>query len=111
MNHTVELKVLRRYFDSILSGQKVSEIRLGNKEVEQGDILHIREIDLNHNYTGREIHAIAGEINNPQMIYDIQEIQEHGLQIISLLDVRPKNQMRGRQKFTPLREVNDDASW
>lgn len=88
MDHTVELKILKRYFDSILSGQKVSEIRLGNKEIEQGDILHIREIDMNHNYTGREIHAIAGEINNPQMVYDLEEIIEHGLQIISLLEVK-----------------------
>ena len=50
-----EYKTIDTYFERILSGKKNFEIRLADKEINEGDELVLREINASREYTGREI--------------------------------------------------------
>ena len=48
-------KCYSKYFQKIIEGKKKFEIRLADEEYNEGDILILKEIDENRNFTGREI--------------------------------------------------------
>ena len=49
----IEKKIQKWSFDKILSGEKTFELRLADWNCNAGDILVLREIDDQRNYTGR----------------------------------------------------------
>ena len=49
----IEKKILKDYFKKIQSGEKKFELRLADWECRPGDILVLKEIDGEKNYTGR----------------------------------------------------------
>ena len=49
----IEKKIQKWSFDKILSGEKTFELRLADWTCKAGDVLVLREIDDQRNYTGR----------------------------------------------------------
>ena len=50
--------IKKTYYDSfekVLSGEKKFDIRLADEDYEEGDILVLKEIDKERNFTGREL--------------------------------------------------------
>ena len=48
-------KAYKELFEKVLSGKKKFDLRLDDMEIEEGDILVLKEIDSERNFTGREI--------------------------------------------------------
>ncbi len=48
-------KAYEELFEKVLSGKKKFDLRLDDMEVKEGDILVLREINSNREFTGREI--------------------------------------------------------
>ena len=84
----IEKKILPEYFDALLSGKKKYELRLNEFEVEEGDVLVLREIDPETcGYTGRELektvtYARAFKIDD--LYWPKEEIEEKGLLVMSI---------------------------
>ena len=81
----IEKKVLQEYFQKIIDGAKNFELRLADWECNVGDLLVLREIDINRNYTGR---TIKKEITYVLKTKDVQlfpaeDVEKYGYQIIS----------------------------
>lgn len=89
--NTVQKKVRPEYFEKILSGSKTFELRLDDFEIHEGDTLLLREWDpRTKEYTGRELSKKVGFIGKwkiPELttFWTMEEIEKHGLQVISLL--------------------------
>jgi Domain of unknown function (DUF3850) len=84
----IEKKIWPESFEAILNGTKTFELRLADWEINEGDILVMREWDpAAKGYTGREIEKIAGYIAKSKGLpyWKAEDIAEHGYQIISLL--------------------------
>jgi len=85
---TIEKKIDPAFFDAVASGAKKFELRLGDFEAEIGDVLKLREYDrANNAYTGREIEKRITDVrhfNIDELWWTVDEIREHGLQILSL---------------------------
>lgn len=89
MSQTIEKKILKTYFDLIMSGQKTYELRLADWACEPGDTLRLVEIDDDTNEpTGRTTDKTVGFVGKTKELdfWTEDEIREHGYQIISLLD-------------------------
>jgi len=88
---TVEKKVRPEYFEAILAGRKTFELRLDDFEIHEGDTLLLREWEpRTKSYTGREISKTVGFIGKWKIeelaeFWTPEEVQKHGLQVISLL--------------------------
>lgn len=86
----IEKKVWPEYFQKILEGKKTFELRLGDFEIEEGDVLVLKEWDHETgDYTGRELERIVGYIGKWKLedltpFWSQEEISKHGLQVISL---------------------------
>jgi ParB family chromosome partitioning protein len=53
-----ELKILPEYFQEILDGKKTFEYRYNDRGYKNGDILHLREYDVNSSYyTNRNVYV------------------------------------------------------
>jgi len=81
----IEKKVYKKYFEKILSGDKNFELRLADWECNEGDILILKEIDENRNYTGREIEKEVTYVLKTKEIdlFPKEDVEEYGYQIIS----------------------------
>ena len=82
----IEKKVWSKYFQLILDGIKKYELRLADFDVNEGDILLLREWDPEvKDYTGREIEKKVTMILKTKELsfWPAEEILEHGYQIIS----------------------------
>ena len=82
----IEKKVHPEYFQKIIDGVKKYELRLADFDVKEGDILVLREWDpSSEKYTGREISKKVTYIlkTNDLNFWNKEEINKHGLQIIS----------------------------
>jgi hypothetical protein len=81
----IEKKVYKKYFDSILSGDKKFELRLADWDCAIGDVLVLREVDENKNYTGRKIAKDVTYVIRTKDIdfFTKDEVEKHGFQIIS----------------------------
>lgn len=86
----IEKKVWSEYFEQIISNKKTFELRLNDFDIEEGDILLLKEWDKeNKTYTGREIEKKVGyvgrwKIEDLERFYPREEINNKGIQIISL---------------------------
>lgn len=84
---TVTKKIKSEFFEAILSGRKNYELRLNDFDIEEGDTLILLEHDEQRNLTGRQIEKIVsyvGKFKMDELYWPEDEIQEKGLQIISL---------------------------
>ena len=103
---TIKKKVLSTYFDKIVSGEKTYELRLADWKCNPGDTLHLVDMDPKTNKpTGREIKRTVGVVVKTKNLdfFTQEEIDEHGYQIISLLNnemptIRIKNGWLLREK-------------
>lgn len=89
MGRTIEKKVLPKYFDGILAGDKTYELRLADWECNQDDSLVLIEIDAKTKEpTGRRLERKVGYVGKTKGLdfWTDEEINKHGYQIISLLD-------------------------
>lgn len=86
----IEKKVWSEYFEQIISNKKTFELRLNDFDIEEGDILLLKEWDKeNKTYTGREIEKKVGyvgrwKIEDLERFYPREEINNKGIQVISL---------------------------
>ena len=73
-------------FEKILSGEKKFEIRLADEEYKDGDILILKEVDKNHNLTGREIRKkITFVLKTKDLNYwNKEDINKYGFVALSL---------------------------
>ena len=84
-NMKIEKKVYQEYFEKIISGDKKFELRLADWECCKGDILVLREVDGDKNYTGREIEKeVTYVIKTKDVDYFTEnEVEKYGYQVIS----------------------------
>ncbi|HTE21510.1 MAG TPA: DUF3850 domain-containing protein [Candidatus Limnocylindria bacterium] len=88
MSKVIEKKIRTDYFDQVKSGQKTFELRLADWDCQPGDVLVLKEVDINGQYTGRSLRKKVGFIVKTKELdfFTPQEIEEHGYQVISLLE-------------------------
>ena len=82
----IEKKVWPEYFQLILEGKKKFELRLADFECKPGDVLVLREWDpKTGGYTGRAAEKRVGYVFKTKgaMFWPKEEVEKHGLQIIS----------------------------
>lgn len=81
----IEKKIQKWSFDRIKSGDKNFELRLADWECAPGDILVLREVDENRNYTGRVLEkAVAYVLKTKDVkFFTPEDIEKYGFQIIS----------------------------
>lgn len=88
---TIEKKIQPEYFEAVASGKKKYELRLGDWECHEGDILKLREWDpATKDYTGREVEKKVGYVRTfklDELFWTKEEIEKHGLMVISLDEV------------------------
>ena len=83
---TIEKKILPEYFEAILLGKKTYELRLADFVITEGDTLILKEWN-GEAYTGRMIKKTVGYVGRwkiDESFWSREDIEEHGLQIISL---------------------------
>ena len=75
-------------FEKILLGEKKFDIRLNDFEINEGDILVLKEIDEKKNFTGREIRKKVNYILKTKNIdwWDDKDIIKKGFLVMSLGD-------------------------
>ncbi|MBN3492044.1 DUF3850 domain-containing protein [Vibrio neptunius] len=62
-NRTIhELKIQSVHFADVLAHRKTHEVRINDRDYQTGDCLHLREIDLNGEYTGQEANAEVSHV-------------------------------------------------
>jgi len=89
MSKVIEKKVLTKYFDKIVAGQKTFELRLADWDCQEGDTLVLIDIDdISRKPTGRVLRRTVGTVVRTKDIdfWTDDEITKHGYQILSLLD-------------------------
>lgn len=82
---TIRKKVLREYFEFILSGKKKFELRLGDFDINEGDTLILEEWDTEtQEYTGRNMEVVASYIfkTKGQTFWPQEKVEKHGFQVI-----------------------------
>lgn len=87
----VEKKTWPELFQKIFDGEKTFDLRLNDFDIEEGNILVLKEWDpKTKNYTGREIEKKAGfvgkwKIDDLEVWWSKEELKNKGVQVISLL--------------------------
>ena len=87
----IEKKIWPEYFQKILEGKKTFELRLNDFNIEEGDIIILKEWDPNKKmYTGRELEKEVGfigkwKIEDLSVFWSEEDIKDNGIQVISLL--------------------------
>jgi len=86
----IEKKVWPEYFQQIVDDKKTFEVRLNDFEIEEGDVLVLKEWDPKTvSYTGREIGKEVGyvgkwKIEELEKFWPREDIDNKGIQVISL---------------------------
>lgn len=85
----IHKKIWPEYFKEVLSGKKKFELRLADFDAREGDILVLEEWDPEKKeYTGRKIEKKVTSVlkfkPDELSFYSKEEVQKHGLQILSL---------------------------
>ena len=88
----IHKRAWRSAFEKVSSGEKTFEIRLADWECVPGDVLVLDEVDdVTKQYTGRSVQRTVGyvaKLSELPAYWPAEEIAEHGLQVISLIDDR-----------------------
>ena len=85
-------KVLKKYFDKILLGEKTYEVRLADWECATGDTLELVEIDdVTKQPTGRTLKRTVGAVIRTKEIEQLdwwskEDVQKYGFQVLALVD-------------------------
>ena len=88
----IEKKVFPEYFQQIIDSRKTFELRLNDFDISEGDTLVLNEWDpQTKSYTGRTLERKVGciskfKIDDLTRFWPREDIDNHGLQIISLKD-------------------------
>jgi Domain of unknown function (DUF3850) len=84
----IDKKVLPEYFDALQTRKKNYELRLNDFDIQDGDILILREWDEKRNiYTGRKLRrsvTYVARFKMSQLFWPLEEIMEKGIQVIAL---------------------------
>lgn len=83
----VEKKIWPEFFEKIQSGEKKFELRLADFDLNEGDILVLKEWDPEkEEFTGREIEKKVKNITkiNPFRFYNEEEMKEYGFYVIEI---------------------------
>jgi len=87
----IEKKIHPEYFEAVASGKKKYELRLGDWQCAEGDILVLREWDpATKDYTGRQIAKKVSYVKTfklDELFWPKEEIEKYGLMVISLDEV------------------------
>ncbi len=86
----VKKKIWRESFEAIVAGRKTFELRINDFDISDGDTFVLEEWDpKTKSYTGRTVEKKVGYVlkfKERELIFnDPKDVQEKGLQIISLL--------------------------
>jgi ASC-1-like (ASCH) protein len=87
---TITKKIWPEYFEAIKSGKKKFELRLNDFDIQEGDLLELVEWDpVTKNYTGESItkkvtYVFKAAPEDLEKFYPINDIEEKGIQVISL---------------------------
>jgi len=85
---THEKRIWPEFFDDVASGKKKFELRLGDFEAGEGDLLLLREWDpKTEAYTGRQVEkkiTYSRVFKIDKLFWPEAEIKEKGLRIVSL---------------------------
>ena len=82
----IEKKILLEYFELVLSGKKKYDFRLADFDINEGDILVLKEWDKGlQSFTGREIEKDVLYVGKTKgdTTWSQADIDEYGYQIIS----------------------------
>jgi ASC-1-like (ASCH) protein len=88
----IEKKILPEYFQAVLDGRKTYELRLNDFDIEEGDMLVLKEWSKEAGkYTGREVEKTVGFVRGWKLkeledFWTKEDIEKFGLQVISLKD-------------------------
>ncbi|PIN93514.1 hypothetical protein COU61_00850 [Candidatus Pacearchaeota archaeon CG10_big_fil_rev_8_21_14_0_10_35_13] len=83
----IEKKVLPKYYEKIISGEKKFELRLADFECKEGDVLLLREWNPEtKEYTGRSVEKkVTYVIKTKELkFWKSEEVENYGYQIISM---------------------------
>ena len=83
----IEKKILPRFFEKVLSGEKTFELRLADFECTPGDILVSQEWNSEEQtYTGRQIEKEVTYVLKTKDVdfWPNEDVNKFGLQIIAL---------------------------
>lgn len=82
----IEKKILPEYFELIKSGKKTYDLRLGDFQINEGDILVLKEWDKQKQiFTGRELEKQVTYVGKTKgdTTWSKEDIDQYGYQIIS----------------------------
>lgn len=84
MEKIIHLK--QKPFEKVKTGKKKFEVRLGNKEINEGDLLIMKEIDEKGKETGNEIKKKVTHVESTKDMHHWQasDINKFGYKIIQL---------------------------
>lgn len=84
-NMRIEKKTETWSFEKILNGEKTFDLRVADWECNEGDVLVLREIDEQRNYTGREIEKKITYVLKTKDVnlFPPEDVEKYGYQIIS----------------------------
>ena len=81
----IEKKIWSKYFEDVLNGKKNFEVRLADWDINEGDILILREWDSEKKeYTGRQVEKEISYILKTKDfdLFSKEEVDEFGYQIL-----------------------------
>lgn len=82
---TIQKKILSEYFKKVLSGEKKTELRLADFEINQGDTLILVEIDdITKQETGRKLSVNVSYVMKTKecTYWSKDDIDKYGFQVI-----------------------------
>ena len=85
-------KVLAKYFNKILTGEKTYEVRLADWHCDEGDTLELIELDDETKQpTGRTMKRKVGAIIRTKELEELdwwskEDMQKYGFQVLALVD-------------------------
>ena len=79
-------KAYTNLFEKVLSGEKKFDIRLADEEYKEGDILILKEINQNREFTGRELRKkITFVLRTKECdFWKKEDIDKYGFAVLSL---------------------------
>jgi len=91
----IEKKVYREHFDKILSGDKTFEVRIEDDcNFNEGDVLILKEINEDREFTGREIRKKIGTIFRTKdggNYWKGEDVDKYGFTVLSLKELEKDN--------------------